>query len=159
MKKPAPAEEEIAKKHGVSVEHVKQQAESGVKFEREHVTTHKEAYEIALQHLDEYIDYYTKKGLPSMERRLAVREMLEGRDDLESLPLSRSAKEYARLSTQGGKDLGALRRKVGLFKRVNASISNPGVPDKWNNFDRGVQIPFKGSVREMLDELHAAREV
>lgn len=68
MKKRVPTEKEIAKKHGVSVDYVTRQAEIGSTVEREHVTTHEEAYGIALQHIMEFPDYY--KHLLKMEKEL-----------------------------------------------------------------------------------------
>jgi hypothetical protein len=68
MNKRVPTEQEIAKKHGVSVEYVTRQAEIGSTVEREHVTTHEEAYGIALQHVMEFPDYY--KHLLPMEKAL-----------------------------------------------------------------------------------------
>lgn len=68
MKKRIPSEQEIAKKHGVSVDYVVRQAEIGSTVEREHVTTHEEAYGIALQHIAEFPDYY--KHLLGMEKKL-----------------------------------------------------------------------------------------
>lgn len=80
MKKKVPSEQEIAKKHGVSVEAIIKQAEIGSTVEREHVTTHEEAYGIALQHLDEFPDYYKhllkmEKELKSQHRKKTVKEM------------------------------------------------------------------------------------
>jgi Domain of unknown function (DUF6321)/Protein of unknown function (DUF5661) len=68
MKKRVPTEKEIAKKHGVDVSYVIRQAEIGSTVEREHVTDHKAAYGIALQHIDEFPDYY--KHLLKMEKKL-----------------------------------------------------------------------------------------
>ena len=68
MKKRVPSEKEIARKHGVSLDYVVRQAEIGSTVEREHVTTHEEAYGIALQHIAEFPDYY--KHLLSMEKQL-----------------------------------------------------------------------------------------
>jgi Domain of unknown function (DUF6321)/Protein of unknown function (DUF5661) len=68
MKKRVPTEKEIAKKHGVSVDYVIRQAEIGSTVEREHVTDHKAAYGIALQHIAEFPDYY--KHLLGMEKQL-----------------------------------------------------------------------------------------
>jgi hypothetical protein len=67
-KKRVPTEQEIAKKHGVDVDYVIRQAEVGSTVEREHVTTHEEAYGIALQHIAEFPDYY--KHLLGMEKQL-----------------------------------------------------------------------------------------
>lgn len=52
--------EKIAEKHGVSVEHIKKQFDMGVKVEREHSKIPEEAKEIALDHLTENPNYYTK---------------------------------------------------------------------------------------------------
>jgi hypothetical protein len=68
MKKRVPSEKEIAKKHGVSVDYVVRQAEIGSTVEREHTTSHEEAYGIALQHIMEFPDYY--EHLLSMEKKL-----------------------------------------------------------------------------------------
>ena len=68
MKKKVPSEKQIAAKHGVSVDYVVRQAEIGSTIEREHVTTHEEAYAIALQHIMEFPDYY--KHLLPMEKKL-----------------------------------------------------------------------------------------
>lgn len=67
-KKRIPTEQEIARKHGVSVAYVTRQAEIGSTVEREHVTSHDEAYGIALQHIAEFPNYY--KHLLSMEKKL-----------------------------------------------------------------------------------------
>ena len=52
--------EELAKKHGVSIEEIKKQLEIGTKVEFEHTTSKSSARITALQHLDEKPDYYTK---------------------------------------------------------------------------------------------------
>jgi len=68
MKKRIPTEKEIAQKHSISLDYVTRQAEIGSTIEREHVTTHEEAYGIALQHIMEFPDYY--KHLLPMEKKL-----------------------------------------------------------------------------------------
>ncbi len=68
MKKRVPTERELARKHGVSVKYIIRQAEIGSTVEREHTTNHDEAYGIALQHLDEFPDYY--EHLLAMEKKL-----------------------------------------------------------------------------------------
>lgn len=58
--KDAPTVESIAKKHGVSVDHVKKQLEMGMKVEAEHGKSKGSEREIALDHINEKPDYYTK---------------------------------------------------------------------------------------------------
>lgn len=52
--------EYIAKKHGVSVEHIEAQLEKGIKVEKEHSKDKAKAREIALDHLLEHPDYYDR---------------------------------------------------------------------------------------------------
>lgn len=58
--KPTPSFEEIRKKHGVSQEALQSQLNKGIKIELEHTGNNKEAREIALDHLDEFPDYYDR---------------------------------------------------------------------------------------------------
>jgi hypothetical protein len=58
--------EQIAKIHGVSLDFIKNQLEIGIKVEYEHTTSKSSAKIIALQHLEEIPDYYTR--LKKMEK-------------------------------------------------------------------------------------------
>lgn len=52
--------ESIAKKHGVSVDLIKKQIAMGIIIEREHTNDDAKAKEIAMDHLAEFPDYYTR---------------------------------------------------------------------------------------------------
>jgi len=52
--------EDIAKKHNVEVNHIKSQLKMGLKVEMEHTNDPKIALEIAMDHMVESPDYYTK---------------------------------------------------------------------------------------------------
>ena len=52
--------ESIAKKHRMDPSDIQKQLEMGIKIEHEHVTDKNTATDIALQHLDEIPDYYTR---------------------------------------------------------------------------------------------------
>jgi len=52
--------EQIAKKHRLDVSFIQRQLDMGEPIEHEHTKDHKLAMEIALQHLDEIPDYYTR---------------------------------------------------------------------------------------------------
>jgi hypothetical protein len=58
--KPTPSFGTIQKKHGVSVEQLRSQLRKGIKVEQEHTGDAKMAREIALDHLDEFPDYYDR---------------------------------------------------------------------------------------------------
>lgn len=58
--KPYNTPEQIAKKHKLSVDTINSQLEMGIKVEKEHTKSKTLARKIALQHLDEFPDYYTR---------------------------------------------------------------------------------------------------
>lgn len=60
LDKPTPTVEEIARKHGVPVNQIRDQLEQGIKIEMEHTSKRDVAQEIALDHLNEYPDYYDR---------------------------------------------------------------------------------------------------
>ena len=74
--------EEIAKKHRMEISDIQRQLDMGVPIEHEHTKNHKLAMEIALQHLDEIPDYYTR--LKKMEAS-AKKEHKKFKDVKESL--------------------------------------------------------------------------
>lgn len=67
--------EEIARKHGVSVNKIEKQLSMGIKIEKEHTDNIETAKKIALQHLAEFPDYYTK--LKKMETKKTFKEFVE----------------------------------------------------------------------------------
>jgi hypothetical protein len=58
--KPYKTVEQIAKKHRMDVSDIRKQLDMGAPIEHEHTKNRKLAVEIALQHLDEFPDYYTR---------------------------------------------------------------------------------------------------
>lgn len=64
----------IAKKHKVSIESLEKQLQKGIKVEMEHTTDRGEAETIALHHLDEIPDYYSR--LHKMEKGAEMNEDL-----------------------------------------------------------------------------------
>jgi len=80
--KPYKTVEQIAKKHRLEVSFIEKQLEMGEPIEHEHTKNHELAREIALQHLDEIPDYYTR--LKKMEAQ-AKRHHKKFKDMKESL--------------------------------------------------------------------------
>lgn len=58
--KPTPTLAAVAKKHGVSHSDLTRQLRKGIKVEQEHTGDLDLAREIALDHLDEFPDYYDR---------------------------------------------------------------------------------------------------
>lgn len=71
---------EIAKKHKVSPSVIEKQLEMGMKVEKEHTTNTDQAMDIALQHLDEIPNYYSK--LKKMEKVKEDVEILDAKGNL-----------------------------------------------------------------------------
>jgi len=125
MKKKVPTEQEIAKKHSVSVETIIKQAEVGSTVEREHVTTHDEAYGIALQHLDEFPNYYTH--LLKMEKQLKAehkkkKTFKEMRQILENHIAVAMGKE---IDDEGGMIMSQLDTIEDAVNRLRLVVRNP----------------------------------
>ena len=72
---PYKSPEEIAKKHGVSLQLIKKQLEMGIEVEGEHTSDKSAARITALQHLDEIPNYYTKlKKMETQKESSIVRD-------------------------------------------------------------------------------------
>jgi hypothetical protein len=72
---PYKSPKEIAQKHGVSLDIIKNQLEMGIKVELEHTSNRKDARITALQHLDEVPNYYSKlKKVESKNESNIVRD-------------------------------------------------------------------------------------
>ncbi len=58
--KPTPSFQQVLKKHGVPYNDLANQLRKGIKIEQEHTGDLNLAKEIALDHLDEFPDYYDR---------------------------------------------------------------------------------------------------
>jgi hypothetical protein len=74
LDKPTPSVAELVKKHNVSSSHIKTQLAKGTKVELEHTSDRKVAREIALDHIGEDPNYYTK--LKKMEEAISRDELI-----------------------------------------------------------------------------------
>jgi len=82
--KPHKSVESVAKKHRMDPSDIQKQLEMGIKIEHEHVTDKDTAIDIALQHLDEIPDYYTR--LKKMEAG-AKKEHKKFKDVIEDMEI------------------------------------------------------------------------
>jgi hypothetical protein len=81
--KPYKTVEQIAKKHRLDVSFIQKQLDMGAPIEHEHTNNQKLAVEIALQHLDEIPDYYTRlkkmEASAKKEHRRKFKDVTEAR--------------------------------------------------------------------------------
>ena len=73
--------EQIAKKHGLDVSFIEKQLKIGEPIEHEHTKDHDLAMNIALQHLDEIPDYYTRLKKMESDAKKQVKEHCGCEDD------------------------------------------------------------------------------
>lgn len=71
---PTHSPETLAKKHGVSVSHIHAELKKGIGVEHEHTSDSKIAREIALDHLGEKPDYYSKLDKAGLEEAARARK-------------------------------------------------------------------------------------
>ena len=77
--------EQIAKKHRMNVSDIQKQLDMGEPIEHEHTKDHKLAMDIALQHLDEIPDYYTrlkKMEASAKKEHKKFKDVAEGKEGL-----------------------------------------------------------------------------
>ena len=81
---------QIAKKHRMDVSDIQKQLDMGEPIEHEHTKDHKLAMDIALQHLDEIPDYYTrlkKMEADAKKEHLKFKDVKESMDEQRYCPL------------------------------------------------------------------------
>jgi hypothetical protein len=125
--------EELAKKHGVSIEEIKKQLEIGTKVEFEHTTSKSSARITALQHLDEKPDYYTKlKKMETQKESNTIRDA-NGNVYAEFIDIIKSGSiEEENPCWKGYK-------QVGTKKKGGKEVPNC-VPVKEENVDEAVRL-------------------
>jgi hypothetical protein len=104
---------QIAKKHKVSEEDIETQLKMGVKVEHEHTNNKKLAREIALQHLEEKPDYYTR--LKKMEAS-AKKEHKKFKDVNEGFLDKLRGRKQVGTTGSGGKVYVSTRKKPSNLK-------------------------------------------
>ena len=132
--------EEIARKHRLDVSFIQKQLEMGEPIEHEHTQDHTLARDIALQHLDEIPDYYTR--LKKMEAS-AKKEHKKFKDVKEHCGCEDNAVEELEDLLKDLKDpsydsIDKLMRKIMKKHEMsakelhNAFVDTHGkIPDKW----------------------------
>lgn len=76
LDQPTATPAELAKKHGVSVEHITQQLAQGIQTESEHTSNKDVAREIALDHIAEDPNYYAKLSKADLEESADPKSMV-----------------------------------------------------------------------------------
>ena len=146
--------EQIAKKHRMDVSDIQRQLDMGVPIEHEHTRNKTLATDIALQHLDEFPDYYTR--LKKMEAT-AKKEHKKFKDVKEDAvtDLQRGIVELPDASYDS---IDNLMKRIGRMKKVSTKKLHNDFVDKHNQTPDTWAKKNMKEEKGLWDNIHARRE-
>ena len=121
--KPVSNIEKIAKKHGISVDEMKARLKEGIKVEREHTKETNVAATIALKHLSEKPDYYSK--LKKYVEEVELDEMSDEEKARRLAIIKYYAKKKETTKVPEGRAKGVLPKGQNQFASKTIGKSNP----------------------------------
>jgi hypothetical protein len=152
--KPYKTVEQIAKKHRLDVSFIQKQLDMGAPIEHEHTNNQKLAVEIALQHLDEIPDYYTR--LKKMEAS-AKKEHKKFKDVKEDA-VTDLQRGIVALDDASYNSIDSLMRRIMKKRKVTAKqLHNDFVAKHHQTPDTWAKRNMKEE-KGLWDNIHARRE-
>ena len=144
--------EDIAKKHGVSVEEIEKEIKIGMKVEREHSSDKEDQREITIDHISEDPKYYSdpKTGLIAKEKQT---------DKNKSKMFEESKKLMALAGIKEG-DKKFLKNESFSEEKPQVEKDNPTLyPDRWKEMDGMFMHPDRiPNYKEKLEEFNKKME-
>jgi hypothetical protein len=134
--------EQIAKKHRMDVSDIQKQLDMGAPIEHEHTNNKKLAVEIALQHLDEFPDYYTRLKKMEASAKKEHKKFKDVKEDAVT-DLQRGIVELPNAS-YGSID--SLMKDIGRKKNISPKKLHDDFVDKHN------QTPDTWAKKNMKEE-------
>ncbi len=144
--KPFKTVEAIAKKHRLDVSFIQKQLDIGEPIEHEHTKDHELAKEIALQHLDEIPDYYTrlkKMEASAKKEHQKFKDVTEGKGLWANIHARRKAGKFPKKPGEKGypKTLDIEEGLKQARKNVGASKCWPGKVARGTKMKNGREVP------------------
>ena len=151
--KPYRTVEQIAKKHRMDVSDIQKQLDMGAPIEHEHTNNKKLAVEIALQHLDEIPDYYTrlkKMEASAKKEHKKFKDVTEGKGLWANIHARREKGLPRKKPGQKGypKTLDIEEGLKQARKNVGASKCWPGKVATGTKIKNGKEVPDCRSIKE-----------
>jgi hypothetical protein len=134
--------EQIAKKHRLEVSFIKNQLEMGIPIEHEHTRNKTLATDIALQHLDEIPDYYTRLKKMEASAKKEHKKFKDVKEDAVT-DLQRGITELPDASYDS---IDNLMKRIGRMKKVSTKKLHNDFVDKHN------QTPDTWAKKNMKEE-------
>ena len=164
--------EEIAKKHNVSLEKIMQQVKMGTKIEGEHTTSKSGTRITALQHVDEFPDYYTRlkkvekikeSNEEAVQHRTRKPSQIQKKvklayllSKMEKTPkINKESLEVAKMGLEG-------KRYCKLCRKAETQDECSYGPEMWTRFSIATLHPANeevlGEKKGLWDNIHARRK-
>lgn len=116
--------EEIARKHNVPVEQIEKEIRTGIEIEFEHTDDKSKAREIAMDHLVEFPDYYTRLHKMEKQAKKGLKETMTASNTFGGSPnigthggAVGNSDWYAPGDTRIPKVLGGIQTRHGMLKK------------------------------------------
>jgi len=147
--------EQIAKKHRLEVSFIKNQLEMGIPIEHEHTRNKTLATDIALQHLDEIPDYYTRLKKMEASAKKEHKKFKDVKEDAVT-DLQRGITELPDASYDS---IDNLMRRIMKKRKVTAKELHNDFVDKHNQTpDTWAKKNMKEEKNGLWDNIHARRK-
>ena len=147
--------EQIARKHRMDVSDIQKQLEMGVPIEHEHTRNKTLATDIALQHLDEFPDYYTRLKKMEADAKKEHKKFKDVKEDAVT-DLQRGITELPDASYDS---IDNLMKRISRMKRVSTKKLHDDFVDKHNQTpDTWAKKNMKEEKNGLWDNIHARRK-
>jgi hypothetical protein len=146
--------EQIAKKHRIDISFVKHQLEMGIPIEHEHTRDKTLATDIALQHLDEIPDYYTRLKKMEASAKKEHKKFKDVKEDAVT-DLQRGITELPDASYDS---IDSLMRRIMKKRKMTAKQLHNDFVDKHNQTPDTWAKKNMKEEKGLWDNIHARRE-
>jgi hypothetical protein len=163
--KPHLSVQQIAKKHRLDVSFIQKQLDMGEPIEHEHTKDHTLAMDIALQHLDEIPDYYTrlkKMEASAKKEHKKFKDVKEALDDQRYCPLcdKRESKSECSYGQKAWEDFSVKDHEYSMARSELSTVMNAAkrLQKKMGKGEGNIEAWVQSKITKAADYLDAAAD-
>jgi hypothetical protein len=163
--KPHLSVQQIAKKHRMDVSDIQKQLDMGEPIEHEHTKDHTLAMDIALQHLDEIPDYYTrlkKMEASAKKEHKKFKDVKEALDDQRYCPLcdKRESKSECSYGQKAWEDFSVKDHEYSMARSELSTVMNAAkrLQKKMGKGEGNIEAWVQSKITKAADYLDAAAD-
>ena len=157
--------EQIAKKHRLSVSFIQKQLDMGEPIEHEHTKDHTLAMDIALQHLDEIPDYYTrlkKMEASAKKEHKKFKDVKESHDEQRYCPLcdKRETRSECSYGNKAWEDFSVKDHEYSMIRSELSTVMNAAqrLQKKMGKGEGNVEAWVQSKITKAADYLDTAAD-